>query len=65
MGFVGTGERALVDGQRVLRVLPVARDATVRFRSAVPDPPVSYGFVEFEGAVLQHVAGVRRRPPFL
>jgi len=30
IGFVGIGERALVDGQGVMRVLPVARDTTVR-----------------------------------
>lgn len=48
MGFVGIGERALVEGQGVLRVLPVSKDATVKFRSAIPDPPATYGFVEFE-----------------
>jgi hypothetical protein len=48
MGFVGIGERALVDGQGVLRVLPVSKDATVKFRSAIPDPPATYGFVECE-----------------
>jgi hypothetical protein len=48
IGFVGVGERALVDGQGVMRVLSVGRDATVRFRSAIPDPPATYGFAEFE-----------------
>ena len=48
IGFVGIGERALVNGQGVMRVLPVARDTTVLFRSAIPNPPATYGFVDFE-----------------
>lgn len=48
IGFVGIGERALVDGQGVMRVLPVARDTAVRFRSAIPNAPATYGFVDFE-----------------
>lgn len=48
IGFVGIGERALVNGQGVMRVLSVARDTTVRFRSAIPNSPATYGFVDFE-----------------